>query len=125
MTWPWIVSEAGGVLALIQTSLLFICRTVCLFVCRLVYGFYIGDTKRRKDRLNEHRRQVDKKVTSSKPTTVSKHFLSNDHNASGMLLIPLELIKSNRDSVRKAREAYLIDRGQTIESLGLNRRDET
>ena len=31
-----------------------------------------------------------------------------------MLLIPLELIKSNRDSVRKAREAYLIDRGQTL-----------
>ena len=43
-----------------------------------------------------------------------------------MLLIPLELIKSNRDSVRKAREAYLIDRGQlTLEPLGLNRRDET
>ena len=37
-----------------------------------------------------------------------------------MLLIPLELFKSNRDSVRKAREAYLIDRGQTIEPLGLN-----
>ena len=44
---------------------------------------------------------------------------------SDMLLIPLELIKSNRDSVRKAREAYLIDRGQTLEPLGLNRRDET
>ena len=42
-----------------------------------------------------------------------------------MLLIPLELIKSNRDSVRKAREAHLIDRGQTLEPLGLNRRDET
>ena len=42
-----------------------------------------------------------------------------------MLLIPLELIKSNRESIRKAREAYLIDRGQTIEPLGLNRRDDT
>ena len=42
-----------------------------------------------------------------------------------MLLIPLEPIKSNHDSVRKAREAYLIDRGQTLEPLGLNRRDET
>ena len=40
------------------------------------------------------------------------------------LLIPLELIKTNRDSVRKAREAYLIERGQTLEPLGLNRRDE-
>ena len=37
----------------------------------------------------------------------------------------LALIKSNRDGVRKAREAYLIDRGQTLEPLGLNRRDET
>ena len=36
-----------------------------------------------------------------------------------MLLIPLELIKSNRNSVRKAREAYLIDRGQTLEPPGL------
>ena len=36
-----------------------------------------------------------------------------------------ELLKSNRDSVRKAREAYLIDRGQTLEPLGPNRRDET
>ena len=32
-----------------------------------------------------------------------------------MQLIPLELVKSNRDSVRKAREAYLIERGQTLE----------
>ena len=56
---------------------------------------------------------------------VSEHFLSNDHDASDMLLIPLELIKSNRDNVRKAREAYLIDSGQTLEPLGLNRRDET
>ena len=40
-------------------------------------------------------------------------------------LIPLELTKSNRDDVRKAREARLIDKGQTLESKGLNRRDET
>ena len=94
--------------------------------CNRCHKQYIGETKRRlKDRFNEHRRPVDKQTNSSKPTTVSEHFLSNDHNASDMLLIPLELIKSNRDSVRKAREAYLIDRGQTIEPLGLNRRDET
>ena len=34
-------------------------------------------------------------------------------------------IKSNRDSVRKAREAYLIQRGQTLEPHGLNKKDET
>ena len=94
--------------------------------CNRCHKQYIGETKRRlKDRFNEHRRPVDKQTNSSKPTTVSEHFLSNNHNASDMLLIPLELIKSNRDSVRKAREAYLIDRGQTIEPLGLNRRDDT
>ena len=96
--------------------------------CNRCHKQYIGETKRRlKDRFNEHRRPVDKQTNSSKPAThtVSKHFLSNDHNASDMLLIPLELIKSNRDSTRKAREAYLIDRGQTLEPLGLNRRDET
>ena len=42
-----------------------------------------------------------------------------------MQLIPLELVQSNRDSVRKAREAYLIERGQTLESRGLNKKDET
>ena len=35
-----------------------------------------------------------------------------------MQLIPLEPVKSNRDSVRKAREAYLIKRGQTLEPHG-------
>ena len=84
--------------------------------CNRCHKQYIGETKRRlKDRFNEHRRPVDKQTNSSKPTTVSEHFLSNDHNASDMLLIPLELIKSN---------AYLIDRDQTIEPSG-NRRDET
>ena len=34
------------------------------------------------------------------------------------------LIKSNRDSVRKAREAYLIERGKTLELLGMNKKDE-
>ena len=36
-----------------------------------------------------------------------------------MQLIPLELVKSNRDSVRKTREANLIERGQTLEPHGL------
>ena len=52
-------------------------------------------------------------------------FLCNNHNATDMQLIPLELVKSNRDSVRKAREAYLIQRGQTLEPRGLNKKDET
>ena len=60
----------------------------------------------------------------TKPTTVSEHFLTNDHSANDISLIPLELTKSNRDSVRKAREAYLIERGKTLEPLGNNKKDE-
>ena len=86
---------------------------------------YKGETKRRlKDRFNEHRRPVDNPSNTSKPTTVSEHFLTNDHSANDITLIPLELIKSNRDSLRKAREAYLIERGKTLEPLGMNNKGE-
>ena len=94
--------------------------------CNRCYKQYIAETKRRlKDRLKEHRRTVHKQTNISKPTAVSEHFLSNDHTATDMQLIPLELVKNNRDGVRKAREAYVIERGQTLKPLGLNRRDET
>ena len=39
-------------------------------------------------------------------------------------LVPLELITSNRDDIRKAREAFLISKGKTLEPFGLNRSDE-
>ena len=41
------------------------------------------------------------------------------HSAKDITLTSLELIKFNRDSVRKAREAYLIERGKTPEPLGI------
>ena len=37
--------------------------------------------------------------------------------------IPQELIKSNRDSVRKVREIYVIDKGKTLGPLGMNKKD--
>ena len=37
-----------------------------------------------------------------------------------MILIPIEKIFSNQDSIRKAREAFLIQRGKTIDPDGLN-----
>ena len=58
--------------------------------------------RRLKDCFNEHCRPVDNPSNISKATTVSEHFLTNDHSANDITLIPLELIKSNRDSVRKA-----------------------
>ena len=41
-----------------------------------------------------------------------------------LLTTSLELIKSNRDSVRKAREADLIGRGKPLKPLGMNEQDE-
>ena len=46
----------------------------------------------------------DKQTNISKPTAVSEHFLSNDHPATDMQLIPLELVKTNRDDRRRARD---------------------
>ena len=49
----------------------------------------------KNDSFNEHRRPVDNPCNVSKPTTVSEHFLTNDHPANDITLIPQELIKSN------------------------------
>ena len=80
---------------------------------------YIGETKRRlKDRFNEHRRTIDNPNTKSKPTTAAEHFLSSpNHTANDMQL--------NRDSMRKAKEAFLISKGRTLVPHGLNIREET
>ena len=88
---------------------------------------YTGETKRRlKDRFNQHRRTIDNPNNKSKPTTAAEHFLSSpNHTANDMLLIPIEKIFSNRDSIRKAREAFLIQKGKTIDPAGLNIREET
>ena len=60
-----------------------------------------------------------------KTTTVSEHFLSQpNHCHTDMQLIPLEVIPSSRDLIRKARESFLIDLAGTFEPHGLNRRDE-
>ena len=62
----------------------------------------------------------------SKPTTVAQHFLSfPNHTANDMQLIPIEKVFSNRDSIRKAREAFLILKGRTIDPEGPNIREET
>ena len=42
-----------------------------------------------------------------------------------MQLIPIEKIFTNRDSIRKAREAFLTQKGRTINPDGLNIREET
>ena len=44
-----------------------------------------------------------------------------DHSINEVLLIPLQLIRSNRDFVTKAREAHLIDKAMTSEPRGIGR----
>ena len=44
VTWPWIVSEAGVDLVLIETSLLFICKSCCSYA--LLVFIYIRKTVR-------------------------------------------------------------------------------
>ena len=61
------------------------------------------------------------------PQSQDTFLLMIDLPANDVTLIPLELIKSNRDSVQKGREAYLIDRGKrgkTLEPSGMNEKDE-
>ena len=90
------------------------------FVVRVIYGTAVFI------KFNEHRRTIDNPNNKSKPTTAAEHFLSSpNHTANDMILIPIEKIFSNRDSIRKVREAFLIQKGRTIDPDGLNIREET
>ena len=65
-------------------------------------------------------------LCKSKPTTAAEHFLSSpNHTANDIILIPFEKIFSNRDSIRKAREAFFIQKGRKIDPDGLNIREES
>ena len=84
---------------------------------------YIGKTKRR---LKDRRTIDNPNNNKSKPTTAAERFLSSpNHTANDVLLIPIEKIFSDRESIRKAREAFLIQKGRTIDPDGLNIREET
>ena len=71
---------------------------------------YIGESKSQlSDRFGEHRRAIEKTITHrhiDQPTAVSDHFTLPGHSINDIELIPLELIHSNRDSIRKAGEAF-------------------
>ena len=93
---------------------------IYMIQCNRCHLQYIGETKLRlKDRFNEHRRTLDNANTKSKPTTVAEHFLSSPHK------ISKDMQFSNRDSIRKAREAFFNLKRQTIDPNGLNIREET
>ena len=89
---------------------------------------YISEAKcHLGNRFGEHRGAIEKTITQEhidQPTAVSDHFTLPAHSMDNIKLAPLELITSNRDAIRKAREAFLISKGKTLEPSGLNRRDE-
>ena len=79
-----------------------------------------GEIKiRLKDRFKEHRRPADKPTNISKPTMVSEHFFTDHHTANVISLISSELFTPTARACAK-----LIKRGNKLQPLGLNKRDE-
>ena len=77
--------------------------------CKKSNVHYIGDTKRHlSDRFGVHRRTIEKAITQrpiDQPTAVSDHITLPAHSVNNIELVPLELITSNGDVIRKSREA--------------------
>ena len=66
----------------------------------------------------EHRCSILNYGQFTNPTPVSfQHFNQADHS-NNILLIPLELICSNCDSVRKAQKAHFISKSKQIYATG-------
>ena len=93
--------------------------------CKKCKKQYIGETKRSlRERFTEHRQTTNNSDHASASAAVPTHFNLPSHSVKDMLLIPLELQVTNNPSRRKAREAYFIQRGQTLTPYGINRRNE-
>ena len=93
--------------------------------CKRYHLQYIGETKRQlSERFGEHRRSILNHQQLSTTTPDSLHFNQAGHSINEVRLIPIELIHSKRDSVRKAREAHLINKAKTLHPFGINKRDE-
>ena len=81
--------------------------------CKKCKKQYIGETKRTlRERFSEHRQATNNTNHANASAAVPAHFNSPGHSLSDIRLIPLELQKLNDTSRRKAREAYLIDKGK-------------
>ena len=86
----------------------------------------IGETKRQlPERFGEPSPSFHPESPSAHQAhSCSTHFNQPGHSIDHLLLTPLELIHNTRDSIRKAREAHLINKANTLKPLGINRRDE-
>ena len=78
-----------------------------------------GETKRQlSERFGEHRRPILNHHQLNNPTPLSLHFTNQPgHSINDVHITPLELIRSTRDSVRKAREAHFGNKAKTLHPL--------
>ena len=77
-----------------------------------------------RERFTEHRQATNNPSHANASTAVPTHFNLPDHSIEDMTLIPLELQPTRNTSRRKARETYLMHRGETLEPSGMKRRNE-
>ena len=98
---------------------------IYLIECKRCHLQYIGETKSQlSERFGEHRRSILNHQQLSTTTPVSLHFNQAGHAINNVHHIPIELIRRKRDSVRKPREAHLINKAKTLHPFGINKRDE-
>ena len=75
---------------------------IYLIECKRCHLQYIEETKRQlSESFGEHRRSILNHHQLSTTTPVSLHFNPAGHSINDVCLIPIELIRSKRDSVRK------------------------
>ena len=83
---------------------------------------YIGETsKTAETRFVGHLNTILQDCHSNTKTPVGQHFRSPGHSHTDIQVTPIEKIKSRNHFVRKAREAFLIDKYQLLTN-GLNRK---
>ena len=63
--------------------------------------FFVTPIYLLNERFGKHRRSTLNYQQLTDPTPVSLHFNQAGHSINDVILIPLELIRSNRDAVRK------------------------
>ena len=82
---------------------------------------YTGQTKRAlRDRFGEHRRGIQNKTTDAVP----QHFKQKGHKLTDVELVPLELINSKREPIRRTRETFYIEMAKTMQPHGIIREDD-
>ena len=89
---------------------------IYLIHCKKCKKQYIGERKRQlNERFREHRRSIQNHDKLVSPIPIFTNFNQPGHSINDILLISLERVQSSRTSIRKAREAHLIDKAMTLE----------